>query len=92
MVDLGLSIRIILFSGRVTGWLKKVQLEPFFSFLQQQKKDSKKGHFPTQKKRKVETKKNCGRPTGFNFSHPLDRKQTFFYGQPNQPVCQNTVT
>ena len=22
--------------------------------------------------------KNCGRPTGFNFSHPLDRKQIFF--------------
>ena len=23
-------------------------------------------------------KKNCGRPTGHNFGHPLDRKQTFF--------------
>ena len=27
-------------------------------------------------------KKNCGRPTAFNFSHPLDRKQILFYGQP----------
>ena len=30
-------------------------------------------------KKKVEKKKkNSGRTTGFNFSHPLDRKQTFF--------------
>ena len=34
------------------------------------------------KKKKVE-KKNCGHPTGFNFSHPLYRKQNFVYGQPN---------
>ena len=25
--------------------------------------------------------KICGRPTGFNFSHPLYRKQNFVYGQ-----------
>ena len=25
-------------------------------------------------------KKNYGRPTGHNFGHPLDRKQTFFKG------------
>ena len=24
----------------------------------------------------------CGRLTGHNFGHPLDRKQIFFYGQP----------
>ena len=27
---------------------------------------------------KKKEKKNCGRPTGHNFGHPLDRKQTFF--------------
>ena len=32
-------------------------------------------------KKKVE-KKKCGRPTGFNFSHPLYGKQNFFCGQP----------
>ena len=40
---------------------------------------------PPQKKKNGEKngeKNNCGRPTGHNFSHPLDRKQTFFYGQP----------
>ena len=31
-------------------------------------------------------KKNCDRPTGFNFSHPLHRKQIFFYGQPKAGV------
>ena len=34
------------------------------------------------KKKKWKKKKKCGRPTGFNFSHPLDRKQNYFYGQP----------
>ena len=28
--------------------------------------------------------KKCGSQTGYNFDHPLDRKQTFFYGQPNE--------
>ena len=33
---------------------------------------------PPQHKRKNEGGINCGRPTGHNFGHPLDRKQTFF--------------
>ena len=33
-------------------------------------------------KKKTGKEKNCGRPTGFNLSHPLDRKQTYLYGQP----------
>ena len=37
-----------------------------------------------EKKKWKKEKKNCGRPTGFNFSHPLDRKQIFFYGQPQE--------
>ena len=36
-----------------------------------------------EKKKSGKKEKNCGRPTGFDFSHPLDRKQNFFYGQPN---------
>ena len=32
-------------------------------------------------KKKVE--KKVRPPTGFNFSHPLERKHTFFYGQPD---------
>ena len=28
--------------------------------------------------------KKSGRPTGHNFGHPLDRKQTFFCGQPEK--------
>ena len=39
--------------------------------------------FMEKNKKKVEKKKNCGRPTGFNFNHPLYRKQNFFYGQPH---------
>ena len=38
----------------------------------------------TQKKKK---KKKCGCPTGHNFSHSLDRKQSFSYGQPCTYVC-----
>ena len=35
-----------------------------------------------------EKKKNCGRATGHNFCHPLDRRQTFFLGWPD-PSCDN---
>ena len=29
--------------------------------------------------------KDCDHPTGHNHGHPLDRKQTFFCGQPESP-------
>ena len=48
----------------------------FFHFCQ-------KKNGPLKKKKKWK-KKNCGRPTGFNFSHPLDRKQNFFMDSPTQ--------
>ena len=75
-------------SGRAAGWLKKVRLGTFF-FIFAKKLFffffSKNGqYFPTNKKKSGKKTKNCGRPTGFNFSHPLDRKQTFFYGHPEQ--------
>ena len=65
-------------SGEAAGWLKKVRLETFFPIFSKfcflKKMDNT--FLPTNKKK-------CGRPTGFNFTHPVDRKQTFFYGQPN---------
>ena len=41
----------------------------------------------TQRREKKRT--FSGRPTGHNFGHPLDRKQTFFHGQPDYktPPC-----
>ena len=56
----------------------------FFSFLQKKLVF----FFPKMentKKKNVKKKKNCGHPTGHNFGHPLDRKHTFFYGQPKGP-------
>ena len=35
-------------------------------------------------KNKCGKKKNCSRPTGHYYGHPLDRKQTIFYEQPNR--------
>ena len=71
-------------SGVAAGCLKKVRLETFvftfannFFFLP--KIDN---IFLQQQKKSGEKKKNCGRPTGCNYGDPLDRKQTFFYGQP----------
>ena len=37
------------------------------------------------KKKKVEKRKKLRPPTGFTFSHPLDMKQNYFYGQPKDP-------
>ena len=33
-----------------------------------------------QRKKYIEKKKFCGLPTGHNYGHPVDRKQTFFKG------------
>ena len=38
-------------------------------------------------KKKSGGKKKCGRPTGFNFSHLLYRKQNFLYQKPYYVVC-----
>ena len=68
-------------SGRPAGWLKKGRLETFFfifTFLHFLIFLKKKRTIFSCKKKKVGKKKNCGCPTGFNFSHPLDRKQIFF--------------
>ena len=56
--------------------------DPFFSFLQKKKKID---IIFNVKKKKVEKRKKIWPPTGFNFSHPLDRKQNYFYGQPKDP-------
>ena len=65
-------------SGIAAGWLKKVRLETFFFTFAKEFCFKHGQYFHT--KKKVE-KNNCGCPTGFNFSQPLDRKH-FFYGQP----------
>ena len=66
-------------SGRAAGWLKKVRLETLFFHFCKIVFFSKIGqYFPTKKKLKWEKKQKCGRPTGFYFSHWLDRKPTFF--------------
>ena len=77
-------------SGRPAGWLKKVRLETFFFiFAKKKKKILKLDKIFMERKKEVEKKKkNCGRPTGFNFSHPLDRKQIFFYRQPEFTECR----
>ena len=52
----------------------------FFSFLKKKKKKKKKkDNIFLPLKKNVNEK--CGRPTGHNFGHPLDRKQNFFYEQ-----------
>ena len=82
-------------SGRPAGWLKKVRLKTFF-FIFAKKKKKKKNPITDNifMEKKVE-KKNCGRPTGFNFSHPLYRKQIFFMDSLNQeyapPSCSVIV-
>ena len=44
-------------------------------------------------KNKNEKKKNCGRPTGHNFGHPLHRKQTFFLRVALcRPICDMVAT
>ena len=70
---------------------KKVRLETFFFvFATITKKKSKNGHFPIKKKKNNEKKKeNCDRPTGFNSSHPLDRKQTFFFMDSLRHIIEN---
>ena len=35
------------------------------------------------KKKKIRKKRFCVRLTGHNFDHLLEKKQTFFYGQPD---------
>ena len=52
----------------------------FYSFLQKKKISQKMDNILMEKKK---WKKKKLRPTGFNFSNPLYRKQNFFYGQPN---------
>ena len=44
---------------------------------------------PNQKKKEKE--QNCGRPTGHNYSHPLDRKQTFLLLTAWDSSCWGTV-
>ena len=62
---------------RPGGGKKKVRLETFFSIF------SKKKNKKFQKWTKLpHQNKYCGHPTGFNFTHPVDRKQLFAYGQP----------
>ena len=64
-------------SGRPAGWLKKVRLETFFlNFAKIFFSPKKIDNIFIGKRKKL--KKNCGRPTGFNFSHPLHRKHIFF--------------
>ena len=70
-------------SGVAAGWLKKVRLQKnakkyFFS--------PKMDNIFLQRKKKVKKKKDCGRPTGRNYGYLLDRKQNFFYGQPDAIV------
>ena len=50
-----------------------------FIFVKKLKKIPKLGSIFQPPKKKKE-KKRCGRPTDHNFSHPLDRKQTFLMG------------
>ena len=58
------------------------------SFLQKEKWTI----FSYQKKKNVGKKrKKCSRPTGHNFGHPLDRKHTFFYGQPKATRLSGTT-
>ena len=57
-----------------------MRLESFFFFIFFQKMDN-----IFNVKKKSGKKKKIGPPTGFNFSHPLDRKQNYFYGQPKDP-------
>ena len=63
----------------------------FFQFCQKKKKNLKMDNIFMEKKKEWEKKQMCGRPTGFNFSHPLDRKQNFCYGQPNRGVVRGGV-
>ena len=62
-------------SGVAAGWLKKVRLETFFSFLQ--KKNLRCPPPPPPQKKKK--KKNSAAQLAQNFGHPLDRKQTFLW-------------
>ena len=79
-------------SGIEARWLKKNATGDFFFFiLATTKKIPKNGQYFLTKKKNSE-KKNCGRLASFNFSHPLDRKQTFFYGQPHIYVTLWCVT
>ena len=62
-------------SGGVAGCLKKGRLGTFFFFFFLHFFFSPKMYnifLPNKKKRKKK-KKNCGRPTGLNYGHPLDR-------------------
>ena len=59
----------------------------FFSFLQKNFSPKKWTIFPFQTKKNGGGgggggNKNCSGPTGHSYGHPLDRKQTFFCGQP----------
>ena len=66
--------------------------DSFFHFCKKKIFFLKMDNIFMENKKKVEKKKNCGRPTGFNYSHPLDRKQIFFYGQPNGKSMPNILT
>ena len=89
-----LSIKEITFPVKRPGDYKRADWGLFFSFLNffffffhiifyyfSQKKTQKK----------TTEKNNCGRPTGHDLSHPLNRKQTFFYGQPYYVCIQPTM-
>ena len=43
--------------------------------------------FLLKKKKRGKKERNCGRPSGHNFGHPLYRKQTFFKGWPYLIGC-----
>ena len=63
--------------------LKNATGDSLFHFCKKKKKKKKMDIFSYQRKKKWKKEKNCGRPSGHNFGHPLDRNQTFFYGQPH---------
>ena len=63
----------------------------FFSSSQKKKFSQKMANIFLPNKKKME-KKNCGRPTGHNDGHPLDRKQTFLCEQPYQKESLSSFT
>ena len=67
------TLKTILFPVQRPGVYITAEWELFFFILPPKNLVVKVSLFSYQKKKK----KNCGRPTGHNFGHPLDRKQTF---------------
>ena len=63
----------------------------FFPFKKKVSFFSKMDNIFLQKKKKI-GEKNCDCPTGQNYSHPLDWKQTFFVGWPHVASVSDTAT